>query len=99
MAMAMNLMKEKKRWTMQGLLMMMMMMMETPRMTMWRLTLTTWVLRVYVSDKLHLMIRSVPGRLTRALVGTGDIARIYKLKCIKFMSTFIQGNKKVYTPL
>ena len=39
-----------------------------------------WVLQVCASDKLRLMVRSVLGRLDRALVGIGDISRIYMLK-------------------
>ena len=56
-----------------------------------------WVLRVCVSDKLRLMVRSVLGRLDRALVGIGDISRIYMLKrkwIIFHISTPIQKKEQ-----
>ena len=62
-----------------------------------------WVLRVCASDRLHLMARSVLGRLNRALVEIEDTARIYMLKRIVFMSILIKKENKrkknVYTPL
>jgi hypothetical protein len=46
-------------------------------MMSWRLTM--WVLRLCTSDKRRLMVRSVLGRLNRALVGIEDTSRIYML--------------------
>ena len=88
------MMKMKKRRMVWGRSMMMMLM--TLRL-MWRLS--TWVLRICASDKPRLMVRSVLGRLDRALVEIGDILRIYKLEWIVSISTPLIQKKKKFTYL